>query len=50
VTAVIMTVDLFKRDAEVKLLVVCTPEEARLVLATHNQQSQAGLLVWRQEV
>ena len=49
VTAVIVTVDLFKRDAEVKLLVGCTPDEARLALATHDQQSQAGLLLWRQE-
>ncbi len=40
---------LFKRDAEVQLLVGCTPDEARLALATDDQQSQAGLLVWRQE-
>ncbi len=48
VTAAIVTVDVFKRDAEVKLLIGCTPDEVQLALATHNQQSQAGLLIRRQ--
>jgi inorganic pyrophosphatase len=49
VTGVIVTVDLLKRDAEVKLLVGCTPAEARLALATHTQGAQGGLLVMREE-
>jgi inorganic pyrophosphatase len=47
VTAAIMTVDVFKRDAEVKLLIGCTQTEADLALATHQQQSQSGILVQR---
>ncbi|MBI3972540.1 MAG: inorganic pyrophosphatase [Chloroflexi bacterium] len=47
VTAAIVTVDVSKRDAEVKLLVGCTAAECRLALRTHNQESQAGLLVVR---
>lgn len=47
VTAAIVTVDVFKRDAELKLLLGCTAAEARLALATHDQRSQAGLLLER---
>ena len=49
VTGAIMTVDLRRRDAEVKLLVGCTPAEADLALATHSQEQQAALLLRRQE-
>jgi inorganic pyrophosphatase len=49
VTGAIVTVDVHKRDAEVKLLIGCTPDEARLALATHNQPSQAAVLVPRTE-
>src|SRR2546426_7702431 len=49
VTGAIMTVDLRKRDAEVKLLVGCTPAETDLALATHSQEQQAALLMRRQE-
>ncbi len=47
VTAVIATVDLVKRDAEVKLLIGCTPAEAALALSTHRQGLQGGVLLWR---
>lgn len=47
VTGVITTVDLNKRDAEVKILVGCTSAEAEAALATHNTFSQAGLLCLR---
>ena len=43
VTAVITTVDLFKRDAEVKLLIGCTEQECQQALATHRQELQDGL-------
>jgi inorganic pyrophosphatase len=49
VTAVVCTVDGEKRDAEVKILLGCTPQEARLILAVHNWGSQAGLLLERPE-
>ncbi|MFN8523709.1 MAG: inorganic pyrophosphatase [Chloroflexota bacterium] len=47
VSAVIATVDVFKRDAEVKLLIACTPGECEIALMTHRQESQDGLLVHR---
>ena len=47
VTGAIMTIDALKRDAEVKLLISCTREEAEKVLAHHNHGTQAGLLLWR---
>jgi inorganic pyrophosphatase len=49
VTAVIVTVDVFKRDAEVKLLVGCTPTEAQLALATHNRSTSQGALLFHRE-
>jgi len=47
VTAIICTVDLEKRDAETKLLLGCTAEEAQTILKVHNRGSQAALLVER---
>lgn len=47
VTGVVCTVDLDKRDAEVKILLGCTPDEAQAVLRLHNAGSQAGILVER---
>jgi inorganic pyrophosphatase len=47
VTGAIMTIDALKRDAEVKLLISCTREEAEHALAWHNQGRQAGVLLWR---
>jgi inorganic pyrophosphatase len=42
-TAVIVTVDLLKRDSEIKLLLGCTTEECQMILATHDQSSTGGL-------
>jgi len=47
VTAAIVTIDTFKRDAELKLLVGCTIDEAGLALRTHEQPRQAALLIRR---
>lgn len=47
VTGIITTVDLHKRDAEIKILLACTPDEARLALATHQFGAQAALLLER---
>lgn len=49
VTALLCTVDLEKRDAEMKLLLGCTPEEAQQVLAIHNKGTQAATLLERSE-
>ena len=47
ITAVICTVDQVKRDSEIKLLLGCTPQEARIILQVHNDGQQAGLLIER---
>ena len=47
VTGAICTVDLHKHDAELKLLLGCTPDEARIALATHQSGGQAAILLWR---
>lgn len=47
VDGVICTVDLYKRDAEVKILISCTEEEKQIAYETHNKSSQAGILVKR---
>ncbi|MGC9358072.1 MAG: HAD-IA family hydrolase, partial [Anaerolineae bacterium] len=47
ITAIVCTVDLQKRDAEVKILLGCTPEEIETVLDIHNQGSQAATLITR---
>lgn len=49
VTAAIVTIDTFKRDAEVKLLVGCTDEEVQIALAHANSVYQSGLLILRHE-
>lgn len=45
--AIVCTVDLVKRDTEVKLLVGCTAAEMQTVLATHNSNAQRALLIRR---
>lgn len=48
-TAIIVTVDLDKRDAELKLLLGCTAEEIQVARAVHNRGAQAGILLERNE-
>lgn len=45
--AVVCTVDLEKRDAEIKLLVGCTEEEKAVVVGFHNQGEMSGILIRR---
>ncbi len=47
VTAIVCTVDTAKRDAEMKILLGCTPQEAQVILGVHNSDAQAGVLVER---
>jgi inorganic pyrophosphatase len=47
ITGVVCTVDLDKRDVEVKILLGCSREEQSEILAFHNRGSQAGVLVER---
>ena len=48
VNAIICTVDLRKKDSEIKLLIGCNAEEIRLVMNFHNQGViMKGLLIER---
>jgi inorganic pyrophosphatase len=47
VTAIICTIDLEQRDAEVKILLGCTAQEAREILAIHNAGFQSSVLMER---
>lgn len=50
ITAVICSVDLEKRDTEIKILLGCTSEESRVILNIHNTGSQSAILLVRAEV
>ena len=46
--AIMVTVDLMKRDSEIKLLIGCTEEEKQLVWHQHNDsQYMKGILIRR---
>ncbi len=47
ISAILITVDLTKRDSEIKLLIGCTPQEQQAILAIHNRwpATQSALLV-----
>ena len=47
VTGVVCTVDLEKRDVELKLLLGCSPAEQRAIVAVHNSGAQSGLWMER---
>ncbi|MCL2646399.1 MAG: hypothetical protein FWD61_05250 [Phycisphaerales bacterium] len=46
-TAILATVDLFKRDSEIKILLGCTAAEIQTILAFHNTGSQSAALLQR---
>ena len=49
IDAVICTLDLLKKDSEIKILIGCSGEEKRLVLETHNNSEyMKGILIWRE--
>lgn len=49
VNAIICTVDLMKRDSEIKLLIGCTDEEMNIVYDFHNNSEfMKGILIKRQ--
>lgn len=47
VTGAVVTVDVVKRDSEVKWLIGCTEDEMRAALATHRTEWQAAILIRR---
>jgi inorganic pyrophosphatase len=46
--AIVCTVDLFKRDAEIKLLLGCSQDEQQTILHFHNGHSMRALLIRRE--
>ncbi len=48
VDAIMCTVDLMKKDSEIKILIGCTEEEKEIVYKTHNDtQFMKGILIRR---
>lgn len=48
IDAIMCTVDLFKRDSEIKILIGCTDREKDIIYKTHNQiSSMKGILILR---
>jgi inorganic pyrophosphatase len=45
--AIIVGIDLLKRDSEIKILLGCTDEEKKLLLALHNNGDQSAILIER---
>ncbi|MDP6039416.1 MAG: inorganic pyrophosphatase [Candidatus Latescibacteria bacterium] len=46
-TAIICTVDLTKRDSEIKILLGCTPDEMHQIQNFHSSKKQAATLIAR---
>jgi inorganic pyrophosphatase len=46
-TAIVVTVDIKKRDAETKLIIGCKPEEIEIIKQCHNNQYMSGIIVTR---
>lgn len=49
VEAVVCTIDMRKRDAELKILYACTPQEQQVIYALHNEAMMNGILITRGE-
>lgn len=48
IDAIICTVDLMKRDSEIKILIGCSEEEKRLIFPLHNESEyMKGVLLYR---
>ena len=49
IDAIICTIDLMKRDSEIKILIGCTEEEKEIVYLTHNESEfMKGILIRRE--
>jgi inorganic pyrophosphatase len=47
VAGLVCTIDMHKRDAEIKILLGCTGQEIEQIVAFHNAGAQAAMLVER---
>ena len=49
IDAIICTIDLVKRDSEIKILIACTETEKQVILQTHNEgPNMKGILIRRE--
>ncbi|HWT27366.1 MAG TPA: hypothetical protein VN131_05455 [Mobilitalea sp.] len=48
IDAIICTVDLKKRDSEIKILIGCMEEEKEKIYQTHNASSMKGIMIRRE--
>ncbi len=44
-SAIILAVDLHKRDSEIKILLGCSEEEVQTILAFHNKKEMRAMLI-----
>ena len=49
-TAIACTVDIVKRDAEIKLIIGCTDEEIAIIDSFHNGPYQSAIIIKREAV
>ncbi len=47
VTGLVVTIDLYKRDSEQKILIGCSRAEADVIHQFHNVKMQHAMLLWR---
>ena len=47
IDAIVCTVDLLKRDSEIKILIGCSEDEKRLILETHNNSEYMKAIMVR---
>ena len=50
VDAIICTVDLYKKDSEIKILIGCNSAEKKLIMDFHNRGLMKGLLTTDREI
>ena len=49
IDGVVCTVDLAKKDTEMKILISCTEEEMQMIYTLHNEKSMSAILIKRDE-
>ena len=49
IDGVVCTVDLAKKDTEMKILISCTEEEMQKIYTVHNKRSMGAILIRRDE-
>ena len=48
VDAIVVTLDMYKKDSEIKILLGCNQEEKQLIMDVHNEGPMNGILISRE--